>query len=122
MKKTNNILTVFALLIVLVITSCSQDNILSTKTSDFENLRFKVNVGNPINTRAASDGKTAWSKGDQIYVSIDGDRDNLCNLVYDGSDWNVNNSSFGSKNYQQPAILRFFRRSLQTGSSYQPCR
>ena len=34
----------------------------------------------------------------------------------------VNNSSFGSKNYQQPAILRFFRRSLQTGSSYQPCR
>ena len=31
-------------------------------------------------------------------------------------------SSFGSKNYQQPAILRFFRRSLQTGSSYQPCR
>ena len=32
------------------------------------------------------------------------------------------NSSFGSKNYQQPAILRFFRRSLQTGSSYQPCR
>ncbi|HAT61845.1 MAG TPA: hypothetical protein DCS83_04740 [Prevotella sp.] len=90
MKKTNNILTVFALLIVLVITSCSQDNILSTKTSDFENLRFKVNVGNPINTRAASDGKTAWSKGDQIYVSIDGDRDNLCNLVYDGSDWNVN--------------------------------
>jgi transposase InsO family protein len=33
-----------------------------------------------------------------------------------------NNSSFGSKNYQQPAILRFFRRSLQTGSSYQTCR
>ncbi|MCH4100178.1 MAG: hypothetical protein LKF06_06200 [Prevotella sp.] len=33
-----------------------------------------------------------------------------------------NDSSFGSKNYQQPAILRFFRRSLQTGSSYQPCR
>lgn len=33
-----------------------------------------------------------------------------------------NYSSFGSKNYQQPAILRFFRRSLQTGSSYQPCR
>ena len=34
----------------------------------------------------------------------------------------IHNSSFGSKNYQQPAILRFFRRSLQTGSSYQPCR
>ena len=34
----------------------------------------------------------------------------------------VKDSSFGSKNYQQPAILRFFRRSLQTGSSYQPCR
>jgi outer membrane receptor protein involved in Fe transport len=34
----------------------------------------------------------------------------------------IDNSSFGSKNYQQPAILRFFRRSLQTGSSYQPCR
>jgi hypothetical protein len=34
----------------------------------------------------------------------------------------INYSSFGSKNYQQPAILRFFRRSLQTGSSYQPCR
>jgi hypothetical protein len=34
----------------------------------------------------------------------------------------ISYSSFGSKNYQQPAILRFFRRSLQTGSSYQPCR
>lgn len=34
----------------------------------------------------------------------------------------ISDSSFGSKNYQQPAILRFFRRSLQTGSSYQPCR
>jgi hypothetical protein len=34
----------------------------------------------------------------------------------------IDYSSFGSKNYQQPAILRFFRRSLQTGSSYQPCR
>jgi LysR family hydrogen peroxide-inducible transcriptional activator len=38
------------------------------------------------------------------------------------NDKGVTFSSFGSKNYQQPAILRFFRRSLQTGSSYQPCR
>ena len=89
MKKTNNILTVFALFIALLLTSCSQDDITTTKTSDFENLRFKVNVENPINTRAASDGKTTWSKGDQIYISIDGDKDNLCNLIYDGSDWNV---------------------------------
>lgn len=90
MKKTNNILTLFALFIALMVTSCGQDDITTTKTSDFENLRFKVNIENPVNTRAASDGKTAWSKGDQIYISIDGDKDDLCNLVYDGSDWNVN--------------------------------
>lgn len=90
MKKKKNIIAVFTLLIILVITSCTQDDLTATKPSNFENIKFKINIENPLSTRAASDGKTKWTKGDQIYISIDGDKDNLCDLVYDGSNWNIN--------------------------------
>ena len=84
----------FGILIsILGLTACSQEDtdIVSSKTP-IENLSFRVNISTTKleNTRAASDNKQDWSKGDRIFAAIDGDKSNICVIEYDGEDWAVN--------------------------------
>ena len=90
MKHLTNIINLILFTIVMVISSCSQDE-YSLGNNKFDNLKFNVSVTNSsaTSTRAASDGKTTWTKGDQIYTAIDGSENNLCLLEYDGEDWKV---------------------------------
>lgn len=90
MKHLTNVINLILFAIIMVISSCSQED-NSFGNNNFNSLKFKVSVTNSsaTSTRAASDGKTNWTKGDQIYTAIDGSEKNLCLLEFDGEDWNV---------------------------------
>lgn len=89
MKKISNILFWGVIALVLTLSSCSESDLLSNSDSDFSNLKFKVNVNTANTSRAASDNKTNWTTGDQIYVAVDANKNSMCLLEYDGTDWNV---------------------------------
>lgn len=99
MKKIYLILSILMTTVLTVgLSSCSEDSELTTNVSSFESLSFKVNVAGTVKssirkTRAASDNKTTWAKGDQIYAVIDAGKSNVCRLEYDGEDWNVSKLS-----------------------------
>lgn len=70
--------------------SCNQENIDENTSSQYEDLVFKVSVNNTsANSRAASDNKKSWVKGDQIYASIDASNSNICLIEFNGEDWDV---------------------------------
>lgn len=81
MKKI--LFVVSCLVATLFLTACSSDieEQSTSKSNSFEELIFDVSVNGDIPTRSY-DNKTGWATGDIIYVSIDGNNDNVCKLTY----------------------------------------
>lgn len=90
MKNIFNKLSLILFVLVITFSSCSENEFSTQNRANYENLKFKVNVNVVNTTRAASDGKTAWTKGDQIFLAIDANSNYMCLLEYNGDDWTVN--------------------------------
>ena len=89
MKTWNYIKCLIVVVLCLILTNCSNESdIIETKVSS-KDLKFVVNVSGINNTRAQSDSKTGWVKGDVIIAAIDKDKNNLLVLTYNGEKWNA---------------------------------
>lgn len=90
--KNKILYLLFAL--ALSLSSCEQGQ-ENNGRKDMKTLTFKVSICqyNDKGTKVASDDKKTWKNGDQIYVAVDGDRNNLCALTYNGEDWIVSKLS-----------------------------
>lgn len=69
---------------VLAMVACSSDiDEIQEATTDFDNLHFTVNVtiADADSRATAAETKTAWEAGDQVYLILDGDKENLCKLT-----------------------------------------
>lgn len=89
MKTWIYIKCLIVVVLCLILTNCSNESdIIETKVSS-KDLKFVVSVSGFNNTRAQSDSKTGWVKGDEIIAAIDKDKNNLLVLTYNGEEWNA---------------------------------
>ena len=74
--------------------SCSSDSDDNMSATRFEDLKFTVEVttGTPL-LKAASDNKSGWAKGDKIIFMADNQTESICQMEYDGEDWQVSKIS-----------------------------
>ena len=94
MKRLYNyLIIVVALILVQGFLSCSTDDLIQQNVKDINDLKFEINVNSPSSTRTASDGKTVWTSGDKIIIAVDGNKDYLCMIEYDGTSWQLNKLS-----------------------------
>lgn len=82
MKKYINIASVACLAVMSMATiGCSSD-LDGANSAEVGNTGSKVVFQPSVGTRAASDGKTDWVKGNKIFVVIDGNATNACYFTY----------------------------------------
>lgn len=107
MKKSLFIISVAMILLAVFLNSCSSelngDNMQDTSLySGLEGLNFKINVSSyqMSDTRAQphkSDTMKTWRNNDNIYMIIDGDKNNLAKLTYSETtkSWSISNIKQG---------------------------
>lgn len=79
------------LVATILLTACSSDidEQSASKAYSFDEFTFRVSINGDSPTRSY-ENKKGWTAGDIIYVSVDGNDDNVCKLTYteDGT-WTV---------------------------------
>ena len=89
MKTMNYIKCLIVMAFCFILTNCSNENEVNKTNVSFADMKFVVNVTDISTTKAPSDSKTGWVKGDKIIASIDKDNNNLLVITYDGENWKV---------------------------------
>ena len=88
------IIAIAAIIMTGFMASCSSDSDENMSATRFEQLKFNVEVtaGAPA-LKAASDNKTGWTKGDKIIFIADNQSTSICQMEFDGKEWQVSKLS-----------------------------